>query len=412
VPTGQVGQRRAGHPCGDGQRAGVRGRGVARPQDRAVRAERGELLGLGDDVLVVVGEEGQQAAALVALDCAPGGGPPVMQLRLGQRAGLQLAAAVVRAGRGEAVGGSSGEPSAVTRPGRGPGRRSQCRCQRGGDLGEVVVGGRGGMVVDQQSGERRPEGLSRAQLHPLSLQGGQGVLVLASARREVPGQPGRRHGGSGRPAVDVQRVGGPGDHRGGGSQDAPRVQSGLSEVLADSKRRAEPFPVQRGHVQVLADVELVDPQGTRRGERDVVRVHEVDIAGPGARVGDLDVPGPCGPVAAEGEGRPPAERAVGVDRLPGHHQDTVLEACARSRSRAEHRPGAALGPVADPQLEETGLERRCRVLDQLEPVRPEAGRRAAVDDDGAQTTPSVQHPRRPVGRTHHLMPVMATPWTK
>src|SRR5665811_2428333 len=145
------------------------------------------------------------------------------------------------------------------------------------------------------------------------------------------------------------------DSRGGGSQDAPRVQSGLSEVLAHSKRRAEPFPVQRGHVQVLADVELVDPQGTRRGERDVVRVHEVDIAGPGALVDDLDVPGPRGPVAAEGEGRLPAERAVGVDRLPGHHQGTVLEACARPRSRAEHRPGAALGPVADPQLEETCL---------------------------------------------------------
>ena len=190
------------------------------------------------------------------------------------------------------------------------------------------------------------------------------------------------------------------------------MQSGLSEVLAHSKRCAEPFSVQRRHVQVLADVELVDPQGTRRGQRDVVRVHDVDIAGALAFVDDLDVPGPRGPVAAEGEGRLPAERAVGVDRLAGDHQDTVLEACARPRSRAEHRPGAALGPVANPQLEETGLERRRRVLHQLEPVRPEARQRAAVDDDGAQTTSSVQHPRRPVGRTYHLMPVRATPWTK
>src|SRR5665647_3302776 len=93
VSTGQVGQRRAGHPRGDGQRADVRGGRVAGPQDRPVRAERAELLGLGDHVLVVVGEEGQQAAAAVALDRAPGGGPPVTQLRLGQRAGRQLAAA-------------------------------------------------------------------------------------------------------------------------------------------------------------------------------------------------------------------------------------------------------------------------------------------------------------------------------
>ena len=262
------------------------------------------------------------------------------------------------------------------------------------DEPEVSVGRGARVVVDEETGERRRQALTGLQPPPFGLQGGEGVLVLPSPRRQVTTETRGRPPGPGRQAVDVERVGRPRDHRGRAGEHAPRGHTRLGEVLAHRERRAEAVAVERRDVQVLAHVQLVGAQHPGCREGDVVGVHDVDLTCRGPVVEHLDVPRPRGVVGVEGEGHPPAE----ARRRPGPVTTRAPSWTSGGGTRPgpEHRPAPAARPVAEPQLQQPRGEGRGGVLHQLDPVRAEGGRRAAVHDDRAQAPGRLEHPRRAV----------------
>ncbi len=403
VPAGQVRQRGARHPARHGERTGVGGGRVAGAQDRAVRPQRGDLLGPGHHVLVVRREERQQRAVVVALHGAPGVRPELLDLGVGRRPGCQGAAEVVRAlGSSEPRSGRD----RLLRRGRGENRgRGAGEVERLADEPDVRLGRGGRVVLHQETGERRRQVLTGFQPPACRLQGGEGVLVLASPGGQVTAETRGRPAGAGRQTVHVERIGRPRDHRCRAGEHAPRGQARLGGVLAHRERRAEAVAVERPDVQVLAHVQLVGAQRPGCREGDVVGVHDIHLTGDRSVVEHLDVPGPGRAGRVEGEGHLPAEPGV---RPADDDQCALPDAHGGARPRTEHRPRPVGRAVAKPQLQQSRGEGRGGVLHQLDPVGAEGGRRAAVHDDRTEPPWRPEDPGWAVRDRPHRLPAVAT----
>ena len=116
------------------------------------------------------------------------------------------------------------------------------------------------------------------------------------------------------------------------------MAAALGLVLAHGQHGAV-LGVGQRLVQVLADVELVEPDGTVVGQADVLRHHQRGLDGLGAEVALLQPPGPGQALGVQGEAQaqlqpapvPEAEQAVGLG----------LE--AQRRARPKQGGGAAIG---------------------------------------------------------------------
>ncbi len=238
-------------------------------------AEDAHLLGPGDHVFVVGGEERQQRAVLPALDGAPRARPELLDLGVGHRPGGQGAVEVVRAGGGGECRTGRGLPLGQHR--REHRRHGAGEVQRLVDEPDVGVGRGVRVVGDQETGERRRQAMTGLQPPPFGLQGGEGVLVLPSPRGQVAAEARGGLPGPCRQTVHVEGIGRPRDHRGRAREHAPRGQARLGEVLAHRERRAEAVAVERRDVEVLAHVQLVGAQHPGCREGDVVGVHDVHL---------------------------------------------------------------------------------------------------------------------------------------
>ena len=353
----------AAHPDGRREAAGVGDERVAGAQDLSVRAEDGQLAGGGDD-LAVRGAPGRRDPVAVVL------GRPRLGGEVEQREVLVREGDARQHGCGRQHGrGAVGLRYVVDGP--------RCRWTRGRerrrDVRDVDGTGRLGVVLHHAADEPGAVAAARLEVGRLVLQRDQRVLVLEPLGREVAVEAGPLGPGGGA-GDELVRVRGPADPAAGGRDDDPRHPL-TGHVLPHGQRDAVVRRLDRGHVEVLADVVLVVGDRALRCQCRVVGEHGVDPHGRRAAVDHLEVPRPGQVVLPEGEGEAVVEPFPGA----GRDQGVVDDPDAARRVLAEQGSASYdLAPLAeDAQVHvgRTRLDARRRVEEQAEVARPEARER-------------------------------------
>ena len=335
------------------------------PEEMAVRSQHPGLLGRGDDMPTIGGEEAEQVRA-VALDLGPVGSSQPVQLLVGQGPGRE------RVGRPEErpVAGA-GEVSG----GPGQHRRQGARIRQSRLGVPRIVGRRGGRVVGPEHREEpgRPGG-PRCQHHRLGLQRHRAVLALYPGPGQVGAQAGPRRALGPAATGQLNDVGGPsaGDPQAADQQ--PRGRTG--HVLPDGNRRPVPGDLDRRVVQVLADVVLVAAHRTQGRQRHVLHVHQVELGRrrPMVRHAHVPEPGglPLGQTQRDGDRQvvPPA-RSVG--RADSARQWPGRRGLSKQRDRNETRRFASAQPEPARTVgQRIGREERHRHSGHVKPLHTAA----------------------------------------
>ena len=389
VADGDLRVERAAHPDRRRHAVGVGGQGVARPQDLAVGTEHLELAG-GGDHLAARGAPGRRGAVGVVLGRARVGGEVEHEQ-------------VVRGQRDAGQGGRGGQHR-----GRAVGQVVLVRGLACGTL--VDEGGRadrrldvayvvraGGCRVVRQDEAEEPGAVRRARRehHGLVLHRGQGVLVLQPRRGEVwPVEP-RPHGSTGGPLHQLEHVGGPVDAPTQRAHDDPgHLMAG--HVLPHGQCHPVLGGVDRGQVEVLADVVLVVGHRAGRGERGVLGQDGVDPHRCVGGVDDLEVPRPGRLLAAQDQ----RQRVVETVPPAGGTQGVVHHGHAARRRLAEQRGAAHRAVVEDPQVHVGGtrLDARGGVEQEAETARLQPGQGAVGIGLGDRTGRALESESCPRGR--------------
>ena len=329
MPLRELGMEDARHPGRRRQARLVRDEPVAGAHDVAVRPEHRALLGRRDDVGAVVGEVGEQLLA----------GPlGVVHAGTGQR----REGGQVERQRGEGRGGREERPHDGVRRGRGTRRYARLRQARG-EFGDGAVGGRRGrgVVAAVDPVEAGGQRGARRELFGAVLEHRKRVLVLeACAGQTFSRQSRRRRAVEVRAPDDLERVGAPRHCLTQTAEQQPRDVRGR-HVLPDGDRGARRPGLDRGQVEVLRDVVLVDPQLAVGRERDVLGLHDVDRRRLRTAVEDLDVPEPGGVGLGQDEADPEGQVAPGAADLGAGRRPPDLTG-ARGAEKRRHRDAVAL----------------------------------------------------------------------
>ena len=183
----------------------------------------------------------------------------------------------------------------------------------------------------------------------------QGVLVLEAGA----GQPIRqRHGvqpRAGRQAMHLQGIGRVAHRLPQRADQTPGVPSAHREVLARRQHPAVLRVGQRGVVEVVADVVLVEPHRAVVSEPQVLGVDEVERHPIRSQVLQLDMPEPGGGGLRQGQAQGAADAAP-VSR-PAAARLGRGDQWGRRAGAEQRRPAAKLSEPAQIEVDRTALQR-------------------------------------------------------